>query len=235
MVGVNMNESTGDAEDFVDEFGVRFSVPMDRGDKVTDRFLQIGPPNSYFIDQQGIVRESLIGGSTPDVFAARVGVLLAELSAPLGPLPAPGLKAVPTPLLSDEAEVALARGAVAPDFVLAAGGDGRWRLTEQRGTRLLVHFQPGTCAACGDAAEAARQAAADAGLRFILVARGNAAGETGGVLLRWDDSVGDLYAPTEHQRSILIDADGVVGGVAAAADDVAGAIAEAFAGPDERT
>lgn len=225
VVGVNMEESRGPARDFANEFRVNFPLPMDFSGNVTDEYLQIGPPNSYFIQPDGTIRQLIIGGGTPEQLAAEVAQILQDLDEPIGSRMLTGLKAVPAALTPDGLEVAATAGAVAPDFLLEFSDDAqqRWRLTDQRGRPFVLIFQPPSCRNCADAVAAALAAATEAGFAAVLVIEQDESEQPPGnaTVLSWHQGVADVFGAGARERFVVIGADGVIQSTTADGGDLA--------------
>lgn len=61
VLAVDLEESRGPVEDFIDEFGLTFPVAFDSSGSVARHYGVIGLPDSFFIDSEGIVREVILG------------------------------------------------------------------------------------------------------------------------------------------------------------------------------
>ena len=225
VVGVNIEESRGEARDFVNEFQMPFAVPMDFGGGVSDRYIQTGPPQTMMIRPDGTIATSLIGGQLGATFVAEVNALLGEITDPLGGEVLAGPKAVPTALVPEGLVVGAAAGAVAPDFVLDRHAGGRWRLTEQRGTPLLVVFEPLDCSACGERSSEAAAAGQSAGYAVIVVTEAGGTSVEGATGLAWRQDVAALFGGASAQRFVVVGADGVVQAVAGESEDVGALLA----------
>ena len=234
VIGVNIEESTNAAQSFADELQLNFPLPMDFSGNVTDRYLQVGPPNSYFINPDGTIRKLVIGGGEFPELSAQVNQILSELDAPVGSQMLTGLKAVPTTLIPDDATVATTVGSIAPDFLLRIenGPHPLWRLVDQRGVPLVLLFQPPSCDDCDDITSAAASAAVSQGYRPIVVAQPQGdqstsppGADAGAALLDWDQSVADFFAAGSAQRFIVVGADGVIEAVANADQDLGAVLA----------
>jgi len=70
IIGVDQGESVGVVQDFLDELGVTFTVPMDGAMEVGDRYRIVGMPTTFFIDEKGIIRQIWAGEMN--------GIILAE-------------------------------------------------------------------------------------------------------------------------------------------------------------
>ena len=130
VVGVNIEEARSPAGDFAAEFGINFALPMDFDGDVTRRYGiggTLGPPHTMFLGPDGVIR-AIFRGQAPDArFEEATADLVATLAAPLGPLLAPGPKALPVALLAaagDEARIEARVGSLAPDLVLASADAG---------------------------------------------------------------------------------------------------------------
>ena len=68
IIGLNIEEPPGAAQDFVDEFGVEFPIPMDRDGAVYRAYGYeglVGPPRTFFVDADGIITK-IYAGQAPD-------------------------------------------------------------------------------------------------------------------------------------------------------------------------
>ena len=70
IIGVDQGESPAVVQEFLDELGVTFAVPMDEEMTIGDRYRIIGLPTTFFIDNEGIVRQVWAGEMN--------GIILAE-------------------------------------------------------------------------------------------------------------------------------------------------------------
>jgi thiol-disulfide isomerase/thioredoxin len=61
VIAINQQESESIIQPFVEDYGVRFPVLIDRDGDVGDEFRTNGYPETFFIDAGGIVREHFIG------------------------------------------------------------------------------------------------------------------------------------------------------------------------------
>lgn len=75
IVGLNATsqDSEADARLFAQEFGLTFPIALDRDGTASASYELMGLPSTYFIDDQGIVRDLVIGGPMSE------GVMLAKL------------------------------------------------------------------------------------------------------------------------------------------------------------
>jgi peroxiredoxin len=77
VLAVNFDETAGQVQDFVDEFGLTFPVLLDPGAKVQDLYRVRGYPTTYVVDAEGIVQFVHIGLMTEeqmDRYLAQLGV-----------------------------------------------------------------------------------------------------------------------------------------------------------------
>jgi thiol-disulfide isomerase/thioredoxin len=77
ILAVNVNDSVGAVERFVDEMGLTFPILMDEKDSVRMQFQVRGYPTTYFVDGDGVLREQIIGELNQeqiDASLARIGV-----------------------------------------------------------------------------------------------------------------------------------------------------------------
>ncbi|RPF55899.1 TlpA disulfide reductase family protein [Aquisalibacillus elongatus] len=64
ILAVNLystEDSMEDVEEFVDEFGLTFQIPIDEDDDVSIEYQIMAYPTSYFVDSQGIIRHKSMG------------------------------------------------------------------------------------------------------------------------------------------------------------------------------
>lgn len=61
FVGLDMQDLTGDAQDFVSEFDITYPTIRDPGSDVADSFGALGIPETYFVDADGDVVGHVIG------------------------------------------------------------------------------------------------------------------------------------------------------------------------------
>lgn len=84
IIAVNLQEPDEAVLDFANEYGITFPIAIDRDGELTQVWRLGGPvdgiPTSYFIDEQGIVRDLFYGPLTEDALEMRVETLLEETS-----------------------------------------------------------------------------------------------------------------------------------------------------------
>lgn len=61
IVAVNLQEGKSISQGFVDDYGVDFTVLVDRDAEVGDRYRVDGLPTTFFIDRNGVVRSLYLG------------------------------------------------------------------------------------------------------------------------------------------------------------------------------
>lgn len=73
VVGVNLQENTGQVRSFAEDFGMEFPVVIDRTGQVAEGWRIGGPiegiPSSYFLDASGVVRKRVFGPMTEETLA----------------------------------------------------------------------------------------------------------------------------------------------------------------------
>ncbi len=77
VLGINLEESPGDIQDFVSPLNITYPILLDKEGLVSRLYKVIQLPNTYFIDRQGILRIRHIGFLSSDQFQEyldRVGV-----------------------------------------------------------------------------------------------------------------------------------------------------------------
>lgn len=66
VLGINFDETPEEVVAFRDELGVTFPLLLDPGAKVQRLYRVLGYPTTYFVDEQGIIREHHIGLMSPE-------------------------------------------------------------------------------------------------------------------------------------------------------------------------
>src|SRR3989304_4451947 len=61
VVAVNVQESPSIIRPFVDDFGMKFPVVLDKRSSVSDSYRLSGLPMTYFIDREGVLRSAFPG------------------------------------------------------------------------------------------------------------------------------------------------------------------------------
>ena len=248
VVGVNIEEARAPARAFAEEFGINFALPMDFDGNVTRRYGiggQLGPPHTFFVQPDGRIQQIFRGQGPDEAFEETIAALVATLAQPVGPAILPGPKALPSELLgiSDllddpldnaaPAGVAALPGLLAPDIVLtnAEAPHERWRLSDERGTPLLLVFARPNCANCDDELTRAVNAAAAAGVRPVIVRTPSPPLPTAATYtsLVWERTSAAVFGAGASVEYVLIDANGVI--EALPVDDVAAAAALAARTP----
>lgn len=82
MLGVNLRESSGPIETFIEEFGLSYPVLLDRNGQVAAAW-RIGGPNqgvpaTYFIDPEGVIRKVVFGYVTQTHMTEGLALIMAE-------------------------------------------------------------------------------------------------------------------------------------------------------------
>lgn len=67
VLGVNYSEPPHVAEEFVTNFSVNYPTPLDTYGEVTGSYKLRGLPETFFLDEQGIIRDHRIGQLKPEV------------------------------------------------------------------------------------------------------------------------------------------------------------------------
>lgn len=81
VIGLNTTyqDSEVDAAAFVKEFGLTFSIVLDRDGAVSRRYLVTGLPTTFFIDREGIIRSVVVGGPMSEtLIQTKVEAILKE-------------------------------------------------------------------------------------------------------------------------------------------------------------
>ncbi len=71
FVGVSIQDSRSDAEEFAEEIGVTYTIGFDEDNAVDDAYKPLGLPASYIISGDGIIVERIFGKVTEEDLAAK--------------------------------------------------------------------------------------------------------------------------------------------------------------------
>jgi cytochrome c biogenesis protein CcmG/thiol:disulfide interchange protein DsbE len=82
VLGLDQQDITGDARDFIREFHLTYPMVRDGGDGVSHRYGTTGLPETYFISARGDVVGHVIGAVSPAQL--RSGLVAARAGRPLG-------------------------------------------------------------------------------------------------------------------------------------------------------
>jgi cytochrome c biogenesis protein CcmG/thiol:disulfide interchange protein DsbE len=77
-VGIVFRDSSEAARGFMTRFDARWPAAMDPGEAVAQEFGIYGPPETFFIDRQGVVRGRQIGQLTATDLERQLGLALAN-------------------------------------------------------------------------------------------------------------------------------------------------------------
>jgi cytochrome c biogenesis protein CcmG/thiol:disulfide interchange protein DsbE len=80
VLGVDVDDDSGDARDFLSEYGVTYPTVSDAGDATADRYRATGLPATYFIDAHGDLVDQFIGELGADDLEA--GIRAAQTGRP---------------------------------------------------------------------------------------------------------------------------------------------------------
>ncbi len=81
VAGVNIRETREVAIGYGEAFAVPYPLLLDRSGAVTDVYLTIGPPNSIFIDAEGVIRRHVLGEMDAEELEAAVQLILPSAGA----------------------------------------------------------------------------------------------------------------------------------------------------------
>ncbi len=211
VVGVNIEESTSVAQNFVSEFGIEYAVPMDFDGAVFRAYGgggPSGPPRSFFIDPNGVIVR-IWTGQAPDEIVAEHTREFAETYGTnrIGQLP--GLKSPPPVEDDEDLAVGATVGELAPDMLLSPklDPDARWLLSAQRGRTITLAIVPPGCMRCGRAVGVEEDATEGS---VILLGSSDDDQETERLELDWSPDIGRLFAPQGDLQLIQIDERGVI-------------------------
>ena len=72
IVGINMQENRDEVRRFAEEFGADFPILIDPKAEAAEAYRLLGLPSSYFIDQQGVLREQHFGLLSAEIISDKV-------------------------------------------------------------------------------------------------------------------------------------------------------------------
>lgn len=208
VVGINIEESRSVAQDFVDEFGVEYAIPMDFDGAVFRAYGgsgPSGPPRSFFVDPDGVIVRIWAGQAPDDVVEAHTQEFAeSHASGLVGQLP--GIKSPPPVEGDQELGVGVEVGAIAPDMLLMPRDNPGvpWRLSDLRGQALTIAIVPPGCMNCGREIELTGDPQAGA----IVLFGGDQGAER--IELHWSTDVGRVYGLRGDIQWIQIDERGVI-------------------------
>jgi cytochrome c biogenesis protein CcmG, thiol:disulfide interchange protein DsbE len=80
-VGVLFDDRPDDARRFLDRYGdAGYRHVLDERGRISIDFGVVGPPETFFVDAEGIVRAKMTGPLTDDVMARHLGTILPGVS-----------------------------------------------------------------------------------------------------------------------------------------------------------
>ena len=211
IVGINIEESTSVAQNFVSEFGIDYAVPMDFDGAVFRAYGgggPSGPPRSFFVDPNGVIVR-IWAGQAPDEIVVEHTREFVETYASNRVGQLPGLKSPPPVEGEEELSIGIDIGQVAPDMLLSPKLEpgSHWLLSAERGKTITIAIVPPGCMRCGRAVGAEEDAAEGS---IILLGGSGDDQETERLELAWSAEVGRLYAPQGDLQLIQIDERGII-------------------------
>lgn len=76
FVGVAVYNSKDDTEGFVSKYGIEFPVVYEPEAATADEWGVTGYPTTYFLDAEGVIRDTIVGAGTYDRFEASLETVL---------------------------------------------------------------------------------------------------------------------------------------------------------------
>lgn len=76
VLGVNQSESSASVARFVQEFGLTFPIPLDSDGKVSAIYQARAIPVSFFVDAQGVIRDTFTGPMTTGLLESKLELIL---------------------------------------------------------------------------------------------------------------------------------------------------------------
>jgi cytochrome c biogenesis protein CcmG/thiol:disulfide interchange protein DsbE len=77
-INVTTNDNLEAAKSFVEQFKLPFPVPLDTKGEVSDKYRINAFPTTYIIDEQGVIRQKMIGMIHPPFFEQELKKVLAN-------------------------------------------------------------------------------------------------------------------------------------------------------------
>lgn len=68
MLAINVRQDQATVKRFTSRLGISYPVLLDVHGEVARSYAVMGLPTTFFIDRQGVVRQRILGESTPDTF-----------------------------------------------------------------------------------------------------------------------------------------------------------------------
>jgi cytochrome c biogenesis protein CcmG/thiol:disulfide interchange protein DsbE len=81
VLGVDQMESSLAVFAFVDEFGLTFPIPLDSDGEVSAAYQVRGLPTSFFVDADGVIRDSFTGPMTAGLLESKLELILSDGAA----------------------------------------------------------------------------------------------------------------------------------------------------------
>ncbi len=78
MINVIETDTLTKMEEFVEEFELTFPVLLDKKDAVSNLYRVNGYPTSFFINEQGVITEKVLGGMSKPMFNQLIQSLVKE-------------------------------------------------------------------------------------------------------------------------------------------------------------
>ncbi len=72
FLGIDMQEDQGTVKNFVQQNGYHWTFAIDADSRVADTYQASAIPTSYFVDKNGIIRDTQIGAITPSLLEAKL-------------------------------------------------------------------------------------------------------------------------------------------------------------------
>lgn len=72
VLGVDLQESPGQVQQFAEEFGAKFPIVIDLDAEVAGQYRLLGLPTTWFIDAQGILRAQQVGVLSKRIIAEKL-------------------------------------------------------------------------------------------------------------------------------------------------------------------
>ncbi len=77
VLALSIGEGAGAVQDYVERTGITFTVGLDEGTDIAAAYRIAGIPSHYFVDRDGILRESRVGSMSRETMEEKVDEILA--------------------------------------------------------------------------------------------------------------------------------------------------------------
>jgi peroxiredoxin len=76
ILAINVRQDVGTVQRFISKIGISYPVLLDEEGEVARSYAVMGLPTTFFVDREGVLKQRILGESTPETFSAIVSGLL---------------------------------------------------------------------------------------------------------------------------------------------------------------